>query len=120
MKRIAFLLMTVALLVSAASCSKEDVIAITGHYRYDGNLEEVLDARDFYDFIITENTMTVNGMWSKDDVKTFNYTRKVNRIKITPALGGKVSEAKIVETSDGFGLRLDGDRALFFTERFDK
>lgn len=116
MKKIICLLMTVALLAVATSCSKEEIITITGQYRYDGNLESVLDNKDFYDFTITESTMKVISMW-KEDAGTFNYTRSANKIKINPALGGTVSNATIIETSGGFGLKLDEDRVLFFTRR---
>ena len=55
-------------------------------------------------------------MW-KEDAGTFNYTRSNNKIKITPALGGKVSAATIVETSNGFGLKVDEENTLYFTRR---
>lgn len=119
MKKTAVVLLAIAAFVLALSCRKDDgeLINITGSYRYDGNADEVLDAKDFYDFIITENTMKVTGMFD-GDVKTFNYTRKKNKIEITPAIGGKVSSAVIVETSGGgFGLKLDETNTLYFSKR---
>ena len=116
MKRVIFLLLAVAVVAIASSCSKEEIVSITGHYRYDGNLPSVLDIKDYYDFNISEDTMIVKGMWA-DDTKTFSYTRKGNNIKISPALGGTVSSAKIVMTSDGFGLKLDDDQRIYFTVR---
>lgn len=117
MKKLVYFLMAAALLAVTASCSqKEEKISIIGEYRYEGNEESVLDNQDFYDFSITENTMKVISMW-KEDAGTFNYTRSVNRIKITPAIGGRVSDATIIETSDGFGLKLDKGITLYFTKR---
>lgn len=116
MKRIIYVLLALTMVTLASSCSKEDIISITGSFRYDGNRESVLDNKDFYDFTITENTMKVISMW-KEDAGTFNYTRSNNKIKITPALGGKVSAATIVETSNGFGLKVDEENTLYFTRR---
>ena len=122
MKKFIYVLITTALLATVVSCSKketEEIISITGTYRYDGNEEKVLDAKDYYDFVITENSMTVKGMFAQpeDEPMMFSYTRKVNKITITPALGGKVSNATIVETSDGFGMKVDENTSLYFTKR---
>ena len=119
MRKTIFLFIAMAVAALAVSCSPKDddpVISIIGNFRYDGNLDS-FDNHDYYDFVITDKTMDVTSM-SKEHTGTFNYTRDKNKIKINPALGGKVSEATIVETSGGgFGLKLDEKNSMYFTRR---
>lgn len=103
------------------SCSDDDdegmdYIKIVGTFRYDGNVPEIMDAKDFYDVVITENTITTTPMFN-DEKSSFTYTRKGNKITITPAMNGKLSSATIVETSSGIGFSMSNGKTLFFTKR---
>lgn len=113
---VAFMLAIFA--VCFVSCSKndepeQDYVDIIGTFRYNGNVPEIMDARDFYDVEITANTIITTPMFDEGK-STFKYSRDWNEITINPAMNGKLSSATIIETSAGFGFELADGRILFF------